>query len=253
LRQGLVGAIGTDDAKLQFADLQKHQCIFAPFTGTWSLVGFLLVPGAGIDEKDALYRVLLETARARTEPSRLAATLIWLGLWPALDRLYCRYARDVADENELASELAFHFVRQIHRVELARTKHLAPTIVLNVRRDVAAWRARLWSEAIRQVALLDDTLERDENACWPPCQIAPSDPDHTIEALRTWLRRAVGQDAEVVLATAVLGVTEREVAERMGLRYEAIRKRFQRAMRRIRRRVGRRGRLVVPEKESRGF
>ena len=60
------------------------------------------------------------------------------------------------------------------------------------------------------------------------------DPDEDVEALRDLLIDIVGEDADLVLGATVYGLTQREVGERLGLSHDATRKRFQRAIERIR-------------------
>jgi len=61
------------------------------------------------------------------------------------------------------------------------------------------------------------------------------DPDEDIEALRALLFPIVGDDADVVIGATAYGLTQREVGERLGLGHEVARKRYQRAIERIRR------------------
>lgn len=58
--------------------------------------------------------------------------------------------------------------------------------------------------------------------------------DTDVTELRAWLAEIVGADAELLIAVLVLDENQREAAERLGLSHEAARKRFQRALSRLR-------------------
>jgi DNA-directed RNA polymerase specialized sigma24 family protein len=58
--------------------------------------------------------------------------------------------------------------------------------------------------------------------------------DEDVAVLRAWLQPIVGPDAELLLAVLVLDETQREAGERLGLTHDAARKRFQRALGRLR-------------------
>jgi RNA polymerase sigma-70 factor (ECF subfamily) len=62
-------------------------------------------------------------------------------------------------------------------------------------------------------------------------------PEAMIAGIRAWLVPVVGDDADLVLGATVYGETQRELADRLRIPHEAARKRFQRAMNRIRRRL----------------
>jgi DNA-directed RNA polymerase specialized sigma24 family protein len=55
-----------------------------------------------------------------------------------------------------------------------------------------------------------------------------------VDALRARLRSLPGLDADLLLAVLVLEEDQRQVAGRLGLTHEAVRKRFQRALSRAR-------------------
>ena len=63
------------------------------------------------------------------------------------------------------------------------------------------------------------------------------DPEDQLAAIRDFVAEVVGHDADLVIGAAIYGVSQRELAERLGLTHEAARKRFQRALARLRRHV----------------
>src|SRR5262249_17407864 len=58
--------------------------------------------------------------------------------------------------------------------------------------------------------------------------------DDELKALKAWLAPIAGEDTDLVLGVRALGESQREVAVRLGLSHDAARKRFQRALGRVR-------------------
>jgi DNA-directed RNA polymerase specialized sigma24 family protein len=126
--------------------------------------------------------------------------------------------------------------------------------VLNVERDVFAALKRKWADEARRADLPredeDDGGDDEETGDRRAARTSPHlrtrgvsalgqpprlDPDEDVEALRDLLIGIVGRDADIVLGATLYALSQREVAERLGLSHEVTRKRYQRAIDRIRR------------------
>ena len=79
---------------------------------------------------------------------------------------------------------------------------------------------------------LDHAARQHWDACDPGLPCVSFDED--VAVLRDWLKPLVGADAELLVAVLVLDETQREAGERLGLSHDAARKRFQRALGRLR-------------------
>lgn len=254
LKQSLVRSVGTLGAKSQFEELKKGWKSLARFSDAEALLAYLNIPAGDLDEKDAVYAALVQVVQGRRDDAGLAAAVIWLGLWPALDAIYRRRQRDFFGEPEaLVSELGARMTAVIHGADLRRVHRVAATLVRNVERDVREERKRVWAEQRRRAELPRESDHDPEDDDWTgddrKVLVSPLlrtrgvselgqpprlDPAEDVEALRDLLLDIVGEDADLVLGATVYGLTQREVGERLGLSHEATRKRFQRAIERIR-------------------
>jgi RNA polymerase sigma-70 factor (ECF subfamily) len=254
LKRSLVCSVGTLGAKLQFEEMKTRRMPLRRFADAGALLACLNTAGGDLDEKDGIYAALVEAKQARGDGADLAAALLWLGLWPALDAIYRRRQRDFFGEPEaLVSEIGARFTAVVHGADLGRIRRLAATLVRNVERDVREALKRKWTDEKRRAALpeeRDDDPDDDEAAgdrrqsLVTPLlrtrgvselgQPPRLNTDDDVEALRDLLIGIVGEDADVVLGATVYGLSQREVGERLGLGHEATRKRFQRAIDRIR-------------------
>lgn len=256
LKQSLVRLVGTLGAKSQFEEMKKRRRSLRRFSDAGALLAYLNNVDGDRDEKDAIYAALVEATQARGDDAELALALTWLGLWPGLDALYRRRLRDFIKEPEaLVSEIGARFTAMVHAADLSRIRRVAATLVLNVGRDVREELKRTWAEQARRADLPrdEDDDEDDEPAAdRRAARLSPLlqtrgmselgqpprlDPDEDVEALRALLVDIVGDDADLVLGATVYGLSQREVGEHLGLSHDAARKRFQRAIERIRERL----------------
>jgi RNA polymerase sigma-70 factor (ECF subfamily) len=224
-----------------------------PFEHPAALIDFLTSKGGALDQKDRIYASLVRMAQRLEGGSELASTLLWLGLWPALDatynRLLWKYLRD--DPEALVSEIGARFTRVIHNANLSRVNRVAATLRLNVQRDILDGLKRQWADDNRSTPLPSDETEgphasgcdlkqaraRLRTRAVSELGMPPHlDVDDDIRALRAFIAKAVGDDADadLILAMAVHEGNQRDLAERVGISHEAARKRVQRALKRLR-------------------
>lgn len=254
LKQSLVCSVGTLGAKSQFEEMKRQRRSLRRFADAGVLLGYLNSTDGDLDEKDAIYAALVEAVQARRADADLAAALLWVGLWPGLDRIYWRRLRElVAEPEALVSEIGARFTSAVHRANLGRIRRVPATLVLNVERDVRVARKRAWAEEKQRADLPqeqdDDSDDEEATGDRREALVSPLlrtrgvsalgqpprlDPAEDVEALRHLLVGIVGEDADLVLGATVYGLTQREVGERLGLTHEATRKRFQRSVERIR-------------------
>jgi len=250
-KASLVRSVGTLRAKSLFEELRKHWEPLRRFPDAGALRAYLNSAGGDLDEKDRIYRVLVELVQVRGPAERFATAMAWLGLWPGLDRIYWRRIREfAADPGALVSEVGSRFTVALYGLDLRRVQRIAATLVLNVERDIRDARKRAWAEEKRRADLpqerdedVDDaetTGDRREALVSPLLrtrgisdlgQPPRLDPDEDFKALRALLHQSVGDEADLLIGTALFGWNQRELGERLGLNHEVARKRYQHALR----------------------
>ncbi len=256
LHESLVRSITTLKADQQFKAASKSEKALERFDAADALVAYLTNKDGDRDEKDRIYAVLVRAVQANAEWRELASALVWLGLWPGLDAVYRRRQRNFRGQpEELIAELADVFTGIIERLDLEVVYRVAATLVRSTARDLIDRRRRVWADADRVVyrdtfepvrdqddrIIVASHLDRLARAEWEASQAeAPlgltqglSFEDDVAE-LRVWLTEVIGADAELLLAVLVLDENQREAAQRLGLSHDAARKRFQRALGRLR-------------------
>ncbi|MBI5531794.1 MAG: sigma-70 family RNA polymerase sigma factor [Deltaproteobacteria bacterium] len=252
LHQSLAVSIRTLQADQAFTRAKTRHDPLRAFPEPGALVSFLTTKQGDLDAKDRILAALV-TMVQRREDRALASALLWLGLWPGLDAAYRRRIKHFASRpEELVSEIADVFAGHVERLNFETVSRVAATLVRSTERDVMERRRKVWAESARiredkaEPRVFDDFVQGTEIGNMPVDHwTAPQTEsrlglspglgvDQAVAALRAWLEPIVGEDAELLVAVLVLEETQREAGERLGLSHDAARKRFQRALERVR-------------------
>lgn len=240
------------DAYRAFRRERQRQVELEPFEDPAALIDFLTSKDGDLDQKDRIYAALVRTTQRQGDGAELASTLLWLGLWPALDATYRRLLRRYFFEDRegpeiLVSEIGARFTNVIHGANLDRINRVAATLRLNVQRDILDGFKREWADERLRAPLPSEEYEEDLPAnCLGDMKSARAvlktrgvsklglpprvDVDEDIHALRGLLAKLVGSeaDADLIIGIAVLKENQRELGERLGISHDAARKRVQR-------------------------
>ncbi|MCZ8323524.1 MAG: RNA polymerase sigma factor [Novosphingobium sp.] len=178
------------------------------------------------DQKNLTLRELVKAAKANNRAGDCALTLMLLALWPGLDGVFRRSrGRRLGHVDEIASEILARATQSIRELNLSRVNWVAATILQNVERDVLRAHKR---ETSRQQ--VQDEFDPDLHG--GVFEIA--DPELEPGKLLAELTHLIGVDADLVLRVIIDGYTQAEAGQQLGLSEPAARKRFQRALKRLR-------------------
>jgi hypothetical protein len=229
LHSALVRALVTAEAVEQYRRLCAEWHVLARFPSAPALLEHLALPSRHLDSIDQIYAVLVRTVQARARAARTAHALLMCGLWPGLDRIYRRRRsqfRDRADELPVA--LSGTFTLLVGQLDLRTVHRVAATLVRSTAREIAsaARRSRVGTEIS-----LEELEELEE---LPAPAVNDEVFRYELATLHRVLRPIVGEDTELVLRVLVLEERQSTAAARLGLTLHTARKRFQRAIRRLR-------------------
>lgn len=230
---------------MQTASTLSFQRRFAALGRSFEPIAAFLDPTALLDalhrgdespaRKNEILAALARAAQTEGPDGDCALALAALALWPGLDAAHGRLRRLYPRDPEgLVSDLSAEFVRQIRTLRFDRVRKIAATVVRNVERDV---RRRRLGEVKRIGAL----AELDEDAVAAPeppgaiALIADAHDEAGLRRLEERVERLIGGDAALVIEIAVRGSPRNEASAAFGLNEETGRKRYQRAMAKLRR------------------
>lgn len=240
LHTSLMRSTETLSFQKQYEAIRRSDGVVRPFSDPCTLLGHLHADGGDPDGKNKLLAVLVVAAQGAGPVHDAAAILLWLALWPGLDALYRRLLRHfVTSPEELVSEISDRLTTSVHRLDLHRVNRIAATLLRNIERDIRHVLRARWSEAASRDETPEDgeglhRIGHSESMFGLPSSI---DADVAGSMIATLLENWIGDDAGLVLAVVIHGETQREAARRFGISHDAARKRFQRAMCRLQKKV----------------
>ena len=215
----------------RFRAIRQAEPALARFSDPPALFDTLHGPEGDPEVRNTILRALVRRAQAEAEP---ATTLLLLALWPGLDARSRRLARHFRGESDvLASEITARTVAGILGLDLTRVNRIAATLIRNVERDIIGSLRKAGAEASRRSDIADQELRPPDRAPSVLGLPADLDPEAAAARLVDRLRPAIGDDAHLVVAIAVVGEHQRDATEALGLGQEAGRKRYQRALKQL--------------------
>lgn len=212
--------------KNQFDRIRQSCPSVSPFGDPAALLDLLNSKGGTPAQKNGILADLVRVAQTDGPASDCALNLLLLALWPALDAVRRRaLARGVGTADEVSSDLLARATEAIRCLGLQRVTWVAATVQLNVQRDMLRARQR---DLVRN-ALVAET-NPDEVSDPQTRHAAPS----SLALLTRDLLLVLGPDATLVNRVAIDGFTQAEAAKELGVTEDAARKRYQRAVKRLR-------------------
>ena len=225
IHQHLKHASSSHGFKRTFDHLRQRHTSLSPFADPVALLDALHYGPDTPEQKNTILRTLVEVVQSGGLVAESGLTLMLLSLWPGLDAIRRRSVwRKLAASDEIASDILARTIEAVHGLDLRRVRRIAATILKNIERDLGRDRTR---EAKRQRLRVE--LDVDQTVGGSP------EPLISKELLKRDIARLVGDDAQLVLRVAVDGFSQVEVAAELGLTEAAARKRYQRALHRLRR------------------
>ncbi|WP_375175388.1 sigma-70 family RNA polymerase sigma factor [Pseudooceanicola sp.] len=195
--------------------------MLSPFCDPPALLAHMQRDG-DYDGKNEILRSLV--VQSQNDHPDVATTVLLLALWPGLDAVYGRLQRYYRHDPELlATDLIERATNQLLNLNLDRVKRIAATVIRNVERDT---RRDIQAEWRRPDKVCETDLVLDDVLAAPPSDDG--------RELHSDLCRELGQDGSIVFAVEVLGFSQKDVAQVLGLSHDAARKRHQRSLAKLR-------------------
>lgn len=226
IRDHLMHSSSTLSFQRSFNTLRRALDPLASFRDPAALLDGLHRDPGDPNDKNLILSALVEAAQGDGPTSDCALTVLLLALWPGLDAIRRRSIwRRIGPADEIASDLLARTTETVRGLDLGRVNRIAATVLRNVERDMVRARQR---DAAREGLASDiepDDVPADQAGRQPPAEDAHLQAD---------LRKLIGADAVLVIRVAIEGFSQAEVAGELGLSEAAARKRYQRAMRKLR-------------------
>lgn len=173
-------------------------------------------------------RVLVAAAQSDLVFRSTAQIMVIVALWPGLDAVFWRLWRGFPDaRSDLAAEIIARFGEGILSLDLQKVAAVTATLLRNLERDVrrVLINSRQTTEAIQPIS--DPVIEAQATMFAWNGSIETQPLNDRLVDLRPL-------DAHLLKRVFLLGETQEEAGRALGLSPSAARKRFQRALRKLR-------------------
>lgn len=215
------------------ARCERHELLVA-YADPAALLDALAGSGGDPAHKNAILGALVRIAQKERSREHTARVVLVLALWPGLDAMRRRLLRHFRDDpDRLAAEIFERLITGIARLNLKRVKRIAATLIRNVERDIRRMLSREWR---RETACTEfaQIVSVHDRARWSRGDLSAGDVMNSNRDLRA----VVGRDARLVSLVAIDGYTQAEAGDITGVGHDAARKRYQRALRKLRQQFG---------------
>jgi RNA polymerase sigma factor (sigma-70 family) len=226
IRDHLVRSSSTLEFQRNFQTIRGSSKALTPFRDHAALLDALHHGKASSSCKNAQLTALVAASQIKGAVADTALTVMLLALWPAFDTVRRRsLSRRLGTVDDITSEVLARATTAIRDLDLQRVTWIAATIQRNIERDIIRARKHevLWDREIGK----DYRATREDSVSDAPAASSKI-------LLRNDLRKLIGADAVLVIRIAIDGFTQAEAAADLGIPMEAARKRYQRAIRRLR-------------------
>jgi DNA-directed RNA polymerase specialized sigma24 family protein len=214
------------DAEFQLMR-QDHPDV-APFASIATLIEHQHAHGGDPAAKFRVVRTLVVAAQSDRRYRSTAHVIVIVSLWPGLDAVLWRLTRGFpAARDDLPSEILARFGEATLAIDLNKVTAVVATLLRNVERDIRRdlITARVVDQALQPID--DPATESSISALTVPILVETTD-------IAERLKRLNPKDRQLLLRVFILGETQEEAGLAVGLKPDAARKRYQRALARIR-------------------
>lgn len=227
LHTTLIRNLNLRSSQTDFQAMRQVHPELAVFVSIPALLEHQHEPDADPTARFAVIRALVSAAQSE-QPYRSTANLLTIiALWPGLDAVFWRLARGFPDAREdLAAELPARIGVAILTLNLARVNAVTSTLLRNVERDI-----RRHLVAAREFG---ETLKSIDDPAIEALVAETGTAELQLQGCADHFAYLASRDAALLQRVVILGETQEQAGSALGLRPDASRKRFQRALAKLR-------------------
>lgn len=226
IRDDLARSSTTLQFQRDYRAMRTAEAVLQPYVEPTALLGALHHGRLDHGARNAILAALVRASQGGDRIADLALRMLLLALWPGLDAIRSRcLRRGVGSRDEIASELLARTTEQVRTLDLRRVNRIAATVLRNVERD-------LLRAARRETARQQSCASLEPG--WLEAPPSWAEQLRLRVELRRDLTAVIGRDADLVLGVALDGASQLEMGMALSLSEPAARKRYQRALGRLR-------------------
>lgn len=228
LHASLSQALGRKSSEVDFGMIRQAHPGLASFGSIAALMEHQHTPNSDPARRFHIVRTLVEAAQSEHPSRSTAHVIVTLALWPGLDAVFWRLRRGFPDHrDDLPADVLARASEAILGLDLDRVTTVTATLLRNVERDIRRnlIASRIIGEGQRPI---DDPMVDATAAAAAQCPTADT------RALADLLGTIDPHDAQLLGRVFIVGETQEEAGRVLGLSPSAARKRYQRAIAKLR-------------------
>lgn len=228
LHLSITRVLNRSSSDAEFQLMRQGHSKLDPFASIASLMEHQHARGGNPATKFQVVRALVATAQSDQRYRSTAHLMVIAVLWPGLDAIFWRLWRGFpAARDDLPAELLASFGEAILVIDLNNVTAVVATLLRNVERDLR--RDLIASRVIDQAQqpIDDPEVESSIATLAVPLSVETTDLAECLEGLNP-------SDRQLLSRVFILGETQEEAGRALGLSPSAARKRYQRALAKIR-------------------
>lgn len=228
LHASLCRHLNRSSSEVAFRMMRRTHPELAEFGSIAALMENQHAPAGDLAAKYGVIRALVYAAQSEHEYRSTAQVMVIIALWPGLDAVFWRLARGFpASRDDLATEILSRLGEAILTLDLEKVTAVTATLLRSLERDIR--RDLIVDRVIGQASrpIDDPSVEAVVDV-----MVAPESADDQVLADR--LSGLRPDDAHLLHRVFILGETQEEAGQSLGLSQAAARKRYQRALGKLR-------------------
>lgn len=228
LHLSITRILNRSSSDAEFQMMRQDHPDLAPFASIESLMEHQHTHGGDPTARFRVVSALVAAAQSDRRYRSTAHLSVIVALWPGLDAVFWRLCRGFpAACHDLPAELLARIGEAILAIDLNKVTAVVATLLRNVERDIR--RHLIAARVIDQTLLpIDDpAVEASVAELAVPTSVGKTDITDFLEGLTP-------KERQLLLRVFVVGETQEEVGLAIGLKPDAARKRYQRALAKLR-------------------
>jgi len=228
LHASLIAILNRTSSETAFTAMRQTGAELHRFQSIASVMEHQHFPDTDAETRFGVIRALVAAAQSDHFFRSTAQIMVIVALWPGLDAVFWRLWRGFPGAREdLSGEIISRISDAILTIDLERVTAVTATLLRNLERDIRRdrTRARLLAEDVRHIDNPVVEAKATLQAWWSTFDAGSID-DHLADLAPC--------DARLLKRTFLFGETQEEAGRALGLSPAAARKRFQRALEKLR-------------------
>lgn len=228
LHQSLCATLNRSSSEMAFNAMRQDCPEIAPFQSIASVLEHQHGPSTDAVKRFGLIRDLVTAAQSAQPYHSTAQVMVIVALWPGLDAVFWQLWRAFPGaRDDLSGEIVAQIGVAILSIDLERVTAVTGTLLRNLKRDICR-------DLIGARLLAEESRQFDNPAVEAKATLLAWQNTVEVQSIDDHLANLAPRDVQLLKRMFLIGETQEEAGRALGLNPDAARKRYQRALEKLR-------------------